>query len=50
MKEYLENVFSKRKSPNKLTVSMQMGAMPWVANIDDPQYEAAKKATKRGMN
>ncbi|XP_020657470.3 beta-Ala-His dipeptidase isoform X1 [Pogona vitticeps] len=50
VKEYLENVFSKRKSPNKLTVSMQMGAMPWVANIDDPQYEAAKKAIKRVFN
>ncbi|KAJ7338626.1 hypothetical protein JRQ81_012528 [Phrynocephalus forsythii] len=50
VKEYLEGVFSKRKSPNKLTVSMQMGAMPWVANVRDPQYEAAKRAIKKVFN
>ncbi|XP_042317305.1 beta-Ala-His dipeptidase-like isoform X1 [Sceloporus undulatus] len=50
VKKYLENIFSERKSSNKLTVSMQMGAKPWVANINDPQYEAAKKAIKKGLN
>ncbi|XP_062985872.1 beta-Ala-His dipeptidase [Elgaria multicarinata webbii] len=47
VKKYLEDVFSERKSPNKLTVTMQMGASPWVANIRDPQFEAAKKAIKK---
>ncbi|XP_042317307.1 beta-Ala-His dipeptidase-like isoform X3 [Sceloporus undulatus] len=50
VKKYLENIFSERKSSNKLTVSMQMGAKPWVANINDPQYEAAKKAIKKVFN
>ncbi|XP_068788150.1 beta-Ala-His dipeptidase isoform X5 [Struthio camelus] len=44
--EYLENVFSKRKSPNKLKVSMPLGAKPWVADINDPLYIAAKRAVR----
>ncbi|XP_066480542.1 beta-Ala-His dipeptidase-like [Tiliqua scincoides] len=47
VKQHLEDIFSRRKSPNKLTVSMQMGAMPWIANINDLQYKAAGKAIKR---
>uniref|UniRef100_A0A8D0DHT2 Carnosine dipeptidase 1 n=1 Tax=Salvator merianae TaxID=96440 RepID=A0A8D0DHT2_SALMN len=47
VKEYLEDVFSKRNSTNKLRVSMKMGAMPWLANINEPQYKAAKKAIQR---
>ncbi|XP_062836668.1 beta-Ala-His dipeptidase isoform X3 [Anolis carolinensis] len=50
VKRYLERIFSKRKSSNKLTVSMEMGAKPWVANINDPQYEAAKKAIQKVFN
>ncbi|XP_077209021.1 beta-Ala-His dipeptidase-like isoform X2 [Paroedura picta] len=46
VKEHLKNIFSKRNSPNKLTVSMQVGAMPWIANIKDPQYEAARRAIR----
>ncbi|XP_019400531.1 PREDICTED: beta-Ala-His dipeptidase isoform X2 [Crocodylus porosus] len=42
--QYLEEVFSKRNSPNKLKVSMPMGAMPWVADINSPMYVAARTA------
>ncbi|XP_013795799.1 beta-Ala-His dipeptidase [Apteryx mantelli] len=44
--EYLEDVFSKRNSPNKLKVSMPLGAEPWVADINDPLYIAARRAVK----
>uniref|UniRef100_A0A8C8RCV4 Carnosine dipeptidase 1 n=2 Tax=Pelusios castaneus TaxID=367368 RepID=A0A8C8RCV4_9SAUR len=43
---YLEDVFSKRNSPNKLKVSMSMSAMPWVADVNDPLYTAARRAIK----
>ncbi|KAM8966718.1 beta-Ala-His dipeptidase-like [Pelodytes ibericus] len=42
--KYIEDVFAKLHSPNKLKVSLQIGAMPWVANVNDPQYEAARNA------
>ncbi|XP_075441593.1 beta-Ala-His dipeptidase-like isoform X2 [Ascaphus truei] len=42
--KYLEEEFAKRNSPNKLKVSMPIGALPWVANINDLQYEAARNA------
>uniref|UniRef100_A0A8C7EEH8 Carnosine dipeptidase 1 n=1 Tax=Nothoprocta perdicaria TaxID=30464 RepID=A0A8C7EEH8_NOTPE len=44
--EYLEDVFSKRKSPNKLSVSMPLGAKPWLADINDPVYTAARRAVR----
>ncbi|XP_069587068.1 beta-Ala-His dipeptidase-like isoform X4 [Ranitomeya imitator] len=47
VKTYLEDVFAKLKSPNKLTVSLEIGAMPWVANVNDPQYEAAKISIRK---
>lgn len=47
VKKYLEEVFAKLNSPNKLSVSLEIGAMPWVANVDDPQYEAAKMAIRK---
>ncbi|XP_053570836.1 beta-Ala-His dipeptidase isoform X2 [Bombina bombina] len=42
--KYLEETFAKLNSTNKLTVSLYIGAMPWVANVNDPQYKAAKNA------
>ncbi|XP_069075517.1 beta-Ala-His dipeptidase isoform X1 [Pleurodeles waltl] len=42
--KYLTDEFQKLKSPNKLKVMMEIGAMPWVADINDPQYEAARRA------
>ncbi|KGL83408.1 Beta-Ala-His dipeptidase, partial [Tinamus guttatus] len=44
--EYLEDVFSKRNSPNKLKVSMSLGAKPWLADINDPVYIAARRAIR----
>uniref|UniRef100_A0A8D0FYP0 Carnosine dipeptidase 1 n=1 Tax=Sphenodon punctatus TaxID=8508 RepID=A0A8D0FYP0_SPHPU len=44
---YLEEVFSKRNSPNKLKVTMPIGALPWVADVNDTQYKAARRSIKR---
>ncbi|XP_021243970.1 beta-Ala-His dipeptidase isoform X2 [Numida meleagris] len=44
--DHLENVFAKRNSPNKLKVSMPLGAMPWIADVNDPLYKAARRAIK----
>ncbi|XP_066572172.1 cytosolic non-specific dipeptidase [Amia ocellicauda] len=45
--DYLNAMFAKRNSPNKLRVQMIIGAKPWVADINDPLYEAGKKAVKK---
>uniref|UniRef100_A0A8C5TBV5 Carnosine dipeptidase 1 n=1 Tax=Malurus cyaneus samueli TaxID=2593467 RepID=A0A8C5TBV5_9PASS len=44
--EHLEGVFSKRKSPNTLKVSMPLGAKPWLAGVNDLLYKAARRAIK----
>ncbi|NWV36429.1 CNDP1 dipeptidase, partial [Grantiella picta] len=44
--EHLEGVFSKRNSPNKLKVSMPLGAKPWLADVNDLLYKAARGAIK----
>ncbi|XP_054674263.1 beta-Ala-His dipeptidase isoform X3 [Grus americana] len=44
--EHLEGVFSKRNSPNKLKVSMPLGAKPWLADVNGPLYKAARRAIK----
>uniref|UniRef100_A0A8C3XA17 Carnosine dipeptidase 1 n=1 Tax=Catagonus wagneri TaxID=51154 RepID=A0A8C3XA17_9CETA len=46
VKRYLESTFSKRNSSNQMTVSMTLGLHPWIANIRDNQYLAAKRAIK----
>ncbi|XP_055152337.2 beta-Ala-His dipeptidase isoform X3 [Symphalangus syndactylus] len=43
---HLEDVFSKRNSSNKMAVSMTLGLHPWIANINDTQYLAAKRAIR----
>ena len=48
MTEYLEAAFARRKSPNKLKVTMVIGAKPWLANTQHVLYEAGKKAVRRG--
>ncbi|XP_053324331.1 beta-Ala-His dipeptidase-like [Spea bombifrons] len=48
--DYLESKFSERKSPNKMKVSMIIGAKPWLADMNEPQYVAARKAVKRVFN
>uniref|UniRef100_G3NIL6 Zgc:114181 n=1 Tax=Gasterosteus aculeatus TaxID=69293 RepID=G3NIL6_GASAC len=45
--DYLHSVFAKRKSPNKLKVTMVIGAKPWLADTQHPLYEAGKAAVKR---
>ena len=47
--EYLEAAFARRKSPNKLKVTMVIGAKPWLANTQHVLYQAGRKAVKRGM-
>ncbi|XP_061450419.1 beta-Ala-His dipeptidase-like isoform X2 [Rhineura floridana] len=47
VKQHLKDVFSKRNSPNKLTVSMQIGILPWITDFNDPQFKAAEKAIQR---
>lgn len=44
----MERKFSERKSPNKIKVTMVIGAQPWIANMNDPLYVAAQKAVKKG--
>uniref|UniRef100_A0A3B3STZ6 Carnosine dipeptidase 1 n=1 Tax=Paramormyrops kingsleyae TaxID=1676925 RepID=A0A3B3STZ6_9TELE len=44
---HLEDVFAKRGSPNKLKVSMVIGAKPWLADIQHPLYEAGKAAVQK---
>ncbi|XP_004479186.4 beta-Ala-His dipeptidase isoform X1 [Dasypus novemcinctus] len=46
VKQHLEDIFSKRNSSNQMTVSMTLGMHPWLANIKDNQYLAAKRAIK----
>uniref|UniRef100_A0A8C5Y2J1 Carnosine dipeptidase 1 n=1 Tax=Microcebus murinus TaxID=30608 RepID=A0A8C5Y2J1_MICMU len=43
---HLEDVFSKRNSSNHMAVSMVLGLPPWIANISDNQYLAAKRAIR----
>ncbi|XP_032278463.1 beta-Ala-His dipeptidase isoform X2 [Phoca vitulina] len=46
VKQHLEYIFSKRNSSNQMAVSMTLGLQPWIANIKDKQYLAAKRAIK----
>ncbi|PIN96754.1 hypothetical protein AB205_0078560, partial [Aquarana catesbeiana] len=48
--DYFESKFSERKSPNKMKVTMVIGAQPWIANMNDPLYVAAQKAVKKVFN
>lgn len=48
--DYLHSVFAKRRSPNKLKVTMVIGAKPWLADTHHPLYEAGKAAIKRGID
>jgi beta-Ala-His dipeptidase len=48
VKQHLEAVFSKRNSSNQMSVSLALGLQPWITNINDNQYLAAKAAIKTG--
>ncbi|XP_075389317.1 beta-Ala-His dipeptidase [Tenrec ecaudatus] len=46
VKRHLEDVFSRRNSSNRMAVSMVLGIAPWVADIKDNQYVAARRAIR----
>uniref|UniRef100_A0A0N8EUT2 Beta-Ala-His dipeptidase n=1 Tax=Heterocephalus glaber TaxID=10181 RepID=A0A0N8EUT2_HETGA len=46
VKQHLEDVFSKRNSSNQMAISMVLGVQPWIANTNDTQYLAAKRAIR----
>lgn len=46
--DYLHSKFAQRKSPNKLKVTMVIGAKPWLAHTQHALYEAGKIAVKKG--
>ncbi|KAM9225483.1 beta-Ala-His dipeptidase isoform 1-T2 [Dugong dugon] len=46
VKWHLEDIFSKRNSSNQMAVSMVLGLQPWIADIKDNQYLAAKRAIR----
>ncbi|MEE6464642.1 hypothetical protein FKM82_006313 [Ascaphus truei] len=48
--DYLEHKFSERNSPNKIKVTMIIGAKPWLSDMNEPQYLAARKAVTRVFN
>lgn len=44
VRQHLESAFSRRNSPNLLTISMVLGLQPWVADVQGGQYLAARRA------
>ncbi|XP_016003889.2 beta-Ala-His dipeptidase isoform X2 [Rousettus aegyptiacus] len=46
VKQHLQHIFSKRNSSNQMTVSMVLGLHPWVADVRENQYRAARRAIK----
>ncbi|MGH0175064.1 UNVERIFIED_CONTAM: hypothetical protein FKN15_069506 [Acipenser sinensis] len=44
---YLNDMFAKRKTPNKLKVTMIIGAKPWLADVSDPLYVAGRRAVQK---
>ncbi|KAG7469951.1 hypothetical protein MATL_G00134310 [Megalops atlanticus] len=44
--DHLKAAFAKRKSPNKLKVTMIIGAKPWLADTGHPLYKAGREAVK----
>lgn len=46
-KEYLEKIFEKLRSPNKLNVQLVHGAKAWLSSVTHPNYKAASNAIER---
>nr|KAF6329736.1 carnosine dipeptidase 1 [Myotis myotis] len=46
VQQHLQYIFSQRNSSNQMDVSMVLGLHPWIADIKDHQYLAAKRAIK----
>ena len=48
VEKHLQDVFNKRNSPNKMNVTLHHGTLPWLADYNNPNYDAGKRAVKRG--
>jgi nonspecific dipeptidase len=46
VRQHVENVHRQRESPNRVSLSMGHGGRPWVSDINDPNYIAARRATR----
>uniref|UniRef100_UPI00358F2221 cytosolic non-specific dipeptidase n=1 Tax=Myxine glutinosa TaxID=7769 RepID=UPI00358F2221 len=44
--DYLQKVFAKRGSPNKLNITMDDGSEPWLADSNNPNFKAGSNAMK----
>lgn len=47
---FLTDEFKKLNSPNKLNVIKQKGSRPWIGDMNDNNYIAAKLAVKHGLS
>jgi nonspecific dipeptidase len=45
VEKHVKNFMKERNSPNKISVKLEHGGNYWVADPNDPQYIAARKAT-----
>jgi acetylornithine deacetylase/succinyl-diaminopimelate desuccinylase-like protein len=45
VEKHVQHIMKDRNSPNKVTVKLEHGGDYWVADPNDPQYIAARKAT-----
>ncbi|XP_069476836.1 cytosolic non-specific dipeptidase-like [Ambystoma mexicanum] len=45
--DYLNMKFAERNSPNKVKVTMVIGAKPWLSDMNEPQYLAAQRAVTK---
>ncbi|XP_059145561.1 cytosolic non-specific dipeptidase-like [Physella acuta] len=46
VRTHIEQVHKNRGSPNQVKVAMEHGGKPWVSDVNDPNYVAARKAIK----
>jgi Cys-Gly metallodipeptidase DUG1 len=45
VEKHVNNVMKDRNSPNKVSVKLEHGGDYWLADPNNPQYVAARKAT-----
>ncbi|XP_002164672.1 cytosolic non-specific dipeptidase isoform X1 [Hydra vulgaris] len=50
VKAYCEKIHKESQSPNKLTVTMAHGGMPWLSDYKHPHYSAGINSMKRVFN
>lgn len=46
--QYLNQVFAKRNSPNKLRVFCEHGGRPWITDFNHSNFQAGREAIKKG--